>query len=194
MRSSFAKWGRNAAARSTSMNWCRCVEPRPKDFRVSTYGLAKTESLIKSRRPRLTERVTEGRLSQSDFEASSITETRHLQTHQLPHVLSRAGCRTNHLVVVFFEIEIAAEFLLLGCAKIQMLGAADEIGRELGGSESCAFPLRYRFAFLLELSFVIRSIASSSVMFPAWMLWSRMALQIARNRIFNCCIFTSGPP
>src|SRR5581483_12103459 len=71
----------------------------------------------------------------------------HLQPHSLPDVLHRRAAVGNHLVVVFLEIEIW--FLLRRCAQIEMLSGADEISGKLSGSETCTFPLRHSFAFLL---------------------------------------------
>jgi hypothetical protein len=52
--------------------------------------------------------------------------------HQFPHVFQWRAAVGNHLVVVLFEIEIFAEFLLFRCTEVEMLGGADEISGEVG--------------------------------------------------------------
>ena len=46
----------------------------------------------------------------------------------LPHVFHGRAAVRDYLVVVFFEIELVAEFLLLRSAQIEMLRGADEVG------------------------------------------------------------------
>src|SRR5580765_2654928 len=71
----------------------------------------------------------------------------------LPHVFHGRAAVRDYLVVVFFEIELVAEFFLFGSAQIEMLGGTNEVGGELSGSKPGAFPFGHRFALLLVTFF-----------------------------------------
>ena len=71
----------------------------------------------------------------------------------LPHVFYGRAAVRDYLIVVFFEIELVAEFFLFGSAQIEMLRGADEVGGELNGSKPGAFPFGHRFALLLVTFF-----------------------------------------
>src|SRR6266550_489700 len=49
----------------------------------------------------------------------------------LSHVFHGRAAIRDYLVVVFFEIELIAEFVLFGSAQIEMLRGTDEVGGEL---------------------------------------------------------------
>ena len=51
-----------------------------------------------------------------------------LQPHQFPHVFHGRAALGDDLVVVFLEVELVAEFFLLGSAQVEMLRGADEVG------------------------------------------------------------------
>src|SRR5439155_16935339 len=70
--------------------------------------------------------------------------------HQLAHVFHRRAAVGNHLVVVFFEIEIFAELFLLSGAKIEVFSGADKVGGKMRRSEPGAFPFCNCFTFLLK--------------------------------------------
>ena len=52
-----------------------------------------------------------------------------LQAHQFPNVFHGRTAVRDYLVVVFFEIELVAEFFLRGSVQIEMLSGTDEVGR-----------------------------------------------------------------
>src|SRR4051812_33563181 len=54
-----------------------------------------------------------------------------LQSHHLAHILHWRTAERNDRVVVFFQVELCAIVRLRLFAQREMLGHADEIGREL---------------------------------------------------------------
>ncbi len=66
--------------------------------------------------------ITVRRLCQTPILNRRFTENA-LQAHQFSHVFHGRAAVRDYLVVVFFEIELVAEFFLFGSAQIEMCSA-----------------------------------------------------------------------